>query len=27
VLAKELDRLRHLVSAPATRQSIKRWTS
>ena len=27
VLAKELDRLRQLVSAPATRQSVKRWTS
>lgn len=27
VLARELDRLRHLVSAPATRQSIKRFTS
>ena len=27
VLARELDRLRQLVSAPATRQSIKRWTS
>jgi DNA-binding PadR family transcriptional regulator len=27
VLAKELERLRHLVSAPATRQSVKRWTS
>lgn len=27
VLAKELDRLRHLVSATTTRQAIKRWTS
>lgn len=27
VLAAELDRLRRLVSAPATRQSVKRWTS
>jgi DNA-binding PadR family transcriptional regulator len=27
VLASELDRLRRLVSAPAIRQSIKRWTS
>ena len=27
VLAMELDRLRRLVSAPATRQSLKRWTS
>ena len=27
VLATELDRLRQLVSAPATRQSIKRWTT
>ena len=27
VLARELDRLRQLVSAPATRQSIKRWTT
>lgn len=27
VLAKELDRLRHLVSAPSTRQAAKRWTS
>ena len=27
VLAKEFDRLRQLVSASATRQSIKRWTS
>jgi DNA-binding PadR family transcriptional regulator len=27
VLAKELDRLRHLVSAPATRSAAKRWTS
>jgi DNA-binding PadR family transcriptional regulator len=27
VLAKELDRLRHLVSAPTTRQAAKRWTS
>jgi DNA-binding PadR family transcriptional regulator len=27
VLATELDRLRQLVSAPATRQSVKRWTS
>ena len=27
VLAKELDRLRQLVSAPATRQSVRRWTS
>ena len=27
VLAKELDRLRRLVSATATRQAVKRWTS
>lgn len=27
VLAAELHRLRRLVSAPATRQSVKRWTS
>ena len=27
VLAMELDRLRRLVSAPATRQAVKRWTS
>ena len=27
VLAKELDRLRHLVAAPATRQAAKRWSS
>jgi DNA-binding PadR family transcriptional regulator len=27
VLATELDRLRRLVSAPTTRQSVKRWTS
>ena len=27
VLATELDRLRHLVSATATRQAVKRWTS
>ncbi|HEY0874793.1 MAG TPA: helix-turn-helix transcriptional regulator [Vicinamibacterales bacterium] len=27
VLAAELDRLRRLVSAPATRQSVKRWIS
>lgn len=27
VLATELDRLRRLVSAPATRVSVKRWTS
>ena len=27
VLAAELDRLRQLVSAPATRQTVKRWTS
>lgn len=27
VLAKELDRLRHLVTATSTRQAMKRWTS
>ena len=27
VLAKELDRLRHLVSATSSRQAVKRWTS
>ena len=27
VLARELDRLRHLVSAPSTRQALKRWSS
>lgn len=27
VLAAEIDRLRRVVSAPATRQSVKRWTS
>jgi DNA-binding PadR family transcriptional regulator len=27
VLAQELDRLRRLVSAPATRQAARRWTS
>lgn len=27
VLAMELDRLRRLVAAPATRQAVKRWTS
>ena len=27
VLTKELDRLRHLVSATATRHGLKRWTS
>lgn len=27
VLATELDRLRHLVAAPSTRQAVKRWTS
>lgn len=27
VLAKELDRLRQLVTAPSTRQAVKRWTS
>jgi hypothetical protein len=27
VLATELDRLRHLVSATSTRQAVKRWTS
>lgn len=27
VLARELDRLRLLVNATATRQSVKRWTS
>ena len=27
VLAKELDRLRRLVTAPSTRQAVKRWTS
>jgi DNA-binding PadR family transcriptional regulator len=27
VLGAELDRLRRLVSAPATRQTLKRWTS
>ena len=27
VLARELDRLRQLVAAPATRQAAKRWTS
>ena len=27
VLAKELDRLRHLVTASSTRQAVKRWTS
>ena len=26
-LALELDRLRRLVTAPATRQAVKRWTS
>jgi DNA-binding PadR family transcriptional regulator len=27
VLATELDRLRHLVTATSTRQAVKRWTS
>ena len=27
VLAMELDRLRHLVSATSTRRTLKRWTS
>jgi DNA-binding PadR family transcriptional regulator len=27
VLAKELDRLRQLVSTPAARHSVRRWTS
>jgi len=27
VLAKELDRLRHLVSASSTRRAARRWTS
>lgn len=27
VLAQELDRLRHLVNAPSTRQAARRWTS
>ena len=27
VLAKELDRLRHLVSATSTRRAARRWTS
>jgi DNA-binding PadR family transcriptional regulator len=27
VLAMELDRLRHLVTATASRQAVKRWTS
>ena len=27
VLAMELDRLRHLVSATSTRRALKRWTS
>ena len=27
VLAQELDRLRHLVTAPSTRQAVRRWTS
>lgn len=27
VLAKELERLRHLVAAPSTRQAVRRWTS
>ena len=27
VLAAELDRLRHLVNATSTRQTVKRWTS
>lgn len=27
VVAKELDRLRHLLRAPSTRQAAKRWTS
>src|SRR5689334_2523736 len=27
VLAQELDRLRRLVNATATRQTVKRWTS
>lgn len=27
VLAQELDRLRHLVSATSTRRTLKRWTS
>jgi DNA-binding PadR family transcriptional regulator len=27
VLAQELDRLRHLVSATSTRHALKRWTS
>ena len=27
VLAMELDRLRRLVTAPATRQAVRRWTS
>ena len=27
VLALELDRLRHLVTAPSTRRAVKRWIS
>ena len=27
VLALEIDRLRHFVAAPASRQAVKRWTS
>ena len=27
VLAQELDRLRHLVTATSTRRAVKRWTS
>ena len=27
VLAMEIDRLRHLVAAPSSRQAVKRWTS
>lgn len=27
VLAMELDRLRRLVTAPSTRQTVKRWTT
>lgn len=27
VLSMELDRLRRLVTAPSTRQAVKRWTS